>query len=177
VTRLKFGSWKRKSRSATPEKARLKTFARRNVSALSYSKKGVFFPESLEGQKKLIVRNFNYKKWQKWQKGQKWQNDKNGKNGTFKAINIRNIRKIYLSVAVVILFSAALSFSLSSGFSVSAVVIFGQSPEIKVFGCFSVFSRFLDDIVVRLWRVLEPELGLVPSSWWGTLKMTMSNLQ
>lgn len=73
-----------------------------------------------------------------------------------------------LSVAVVILFSAALSFSLSSGFSVSAVVIFGQSSEIKVFGCFSVFSRFLDDIVVRLWRVLEPELGLVPSSWWGT---------
>ena len=90
-------------------------------------------------------------------------------------MKIRNIRKFYLGVAVVILFSAALSFSLSSCFSVSAVVIFGQRSEIKVFGCFSVFSRFLDDIVVRLWRVLEPELGLVPSSWWGTLKMTMSN--
>ena len=80
----------------------------------------------------------------------------------------------YLGVAVVILFSAALSFSLSSCLSVSTVVVLCQGAKIKVFGGLSVLSRFLDDIVVRLWRVLEPELGLVPSSWWRTLKMTMN---
>lgn len=76
---------------------------------------------------------------------------------------------------MVVLFSAALSFSFSSGFSVSAVVILCQRTKVKVFGCLAIFSRFLDDIVVRLWRVLETELCLVPSSWWGTLKIKMSH--
>ena len=63
VTWLKFGSRKRKSRSATPEKARLKTFAHRKVSALSYSKKGVFFPESNGKTKVANFQDFG-EKWQ-----------------------------------------------------------------------------------------------------------------
>lgn len=73
-----------------------------------------------------------------------------------------------LGVAVVVLFSAALSFSLSSGFSVSAVVVLSQGTKVEIFSGLSILSRFLDDIVVRLRRVLEAKLGLVPSSWWWT---------